>query len=261
MSKLPVLIIIPHAGTAIPQELAGLLTINHFDLLIESDPCANQIFNIRQKIMGQLDFNISRLFVDLDSEYNELPPASDFGVIKKITQHNKPIFKDGIFPDDLAIKNILKRYYFPFYETVEKIIATDEIRFILECHTMMPVAPHNALDAGAPRGIINIENAFNRNGSARFTCDDMLAKRMADSLERSFNLKSSLVTRNRPVTSGNLINEFGCQKIPYLKISLSRSLFFNEEYFNPETLTFDQNQIENLRNRFYMGLERFFNKL
>ena len=102
-------------------------------------------------MVKKIDTGISHMFVDLDMPSSMVPPKSSHGIMKTESISGKKIFREDIFPDQVALSNILKRYYSPFHNTIKKIIATGEIKFIIECHTMMPVGPRNSFDAGKPR--------------------------------------------------------------------------------------------------------------
>ncbi|TFH42908.1 MAG: hypothetical protein E4G96_02420, partial [Chrysiogenales bacterium] len=113
--RLPILVIIPHGGYTIPEELSGYEAVGTFDLFIQSDSCANEIFSFGDRVTGTVDTGISRLFVDLDRPYTALRPGQD-GVIKRTALDGKSVFIEDQFPDEIAIANILQRYYLPFHE-------------------------------------------------------------------------------------------------------------------------------------------------
>ena len=81
-AKLPILIIIPHGGRTIPDELSGYEQIDDFGIFIESDAYANELFNF-DNIYYKINTHISRLFVDLDRPHSMLPPQFPDGILKK----------------------------------------------------------------------------------------------------------------------------------------------------------------------------------
>lgn len=234
--KFPILIVIPHGGLNVPAELSGLHAIDKFTLFVESDTCANDLFSFDDEMIAKIDADISRLFVDLDRHPFLVPPRSNDGVIKKESIDGKKIFINNVFPDEIAITNILKRYYFPFHNTIEKIINTGAIRFIIECHTVMAVGPKNSLDSGRPRPIAIVENIIEKKGSKMLTCPDEFAVYLLESLERSFSDENSTVaqrfTLNKPIFNGYILKKYGLEKIPMIRLSISRSLFLNDKYFS-----------------------------
>jgi formiminoglutamase len=102
--KLPVLVIIPHGGISIPEELMGYESLNSFNLFFESDAGAIDIFSLDDYLCGVIYSNISRLFVDMDREFTELYPNTEDGVIKTKTLTGANIFLEGCYPDEIAIQ-------------------------------------------------------------------------------------------------------------------------------------------------------------
>ncbi len=261
-SRLPILIIIPHGGYSVPEELAGLTLAGKNELFFEADTCANEIFSFDDAVTASIDSYVSRLFVDLDRPSLLLPPASDDGVIKKETSSGKPLFPPDVFPDEISISNILKRYYFPFYRTIEKILSTGEIKLILECHTMMPVGPPGSPDPGKPRPIISACNVTDADGKNLKTCNEELLRGILEAMKKNFSGETSTVaprfTGNIPLFRGNLLKTFGVGGIPMLRLSVSRSLFLNEAHFNFDYLRVDNLRISDIRDRLQSSIERFY---
>ncbi len=264
MQKYPVLIIIPHGGYAVPLELTEVTNISDLDLFIQSDTCANDIFAFEEHVTAKIDSTISRLCVDLDRNKKEISDTLPDGVIKNATMNGKPIFSKKCFPDNIAIKNILNRYYNPFHETIKKMLLTGDIKFVLECHTMMSVGPRFALDAGKPRPIVLLENNIEKNGEIVNSCDDITTISLLDILKKQFADEPHTITQpvilGKYPTSGYLINSYLTKNIPYLKISISKSLFLNDDYFSFEYLKVDEIRIQQIKEKLWKGLEKFFKK-
>lgn len=264
-TKLPILIIIPHGGLQIPSELDEYTTIDKFDILFSSDICANEIFSLSKDMLTVIDTNIARIFVDLDRPPLIEGAGSDpDGVIKRETRNGKTIFSEDTFPDELAVKNILKRHYSPFHQTIEKIIRTGEIRLIVECHTMMAVGDKYAPDPGKPRPIGTVCNEYREDNRMKKSCDDTVANLFLDSMKRAFTGERITVVErfslNNPPFNGYILRTYGAGKIPMLRFSLSRALFFNEEHFSYDFLKVDELRIEELKKKFREGIERLCQK-
>lgn len=261
--SLPILVIIPHGGCKVPEELLGYHSVNDFDLFIQSDSCSNEIFAFGDGVTGTIDTDISRLFIDLDRPYTALPPVQD-GVVKKSTLFGKPVFRGDIFPDEIAISNILQRYYFPFHQAVKKIIDTGGIRLILECHTMMAVGPALSPDAGTPRPTVLVEHRARGKKSTVDTCDRGRAESLVECLGRPFageeeTIAGKFIIREEP-SGGYILRNYGTAEIPMIRISLSRSLYINDRFFNYDYLRVDDLRIGALRDMLWSGIEKFFNK-
>ena len=259
--KIPAFIIIPHGGYLVPEEMADYSTLNDFDCFIEADTSANQIFNLPGETLGYIDSEISRLFIDLDRPPYSMPPVSHDGVIKKETSGGKEIFREDCFPDEIALASMLKRYYFPFHSTIEKIMKSGEPVFVLECHTMMPVAPERAPDAGAPRPLILIEDMVETRRGEERTCAPRLSEGFREELTKSFRdedtTAAGMAVIGKPQKDRYILGKYGRGDIPMLRVSLSRSLFLNEKDFSFEFMSVNPLRIEDLRSRFLSAIRRF----
>jgi formiminoglutamase len=262
--KLPILVIIPHGGTGVPDEFAGNEALTKFDLLFESDTCANALFSFEDRVAAKIDTDISRLFVDLDREPLMLPPRSTDGVIKKETLTGKPVFIENAFPDEIAIANVLRRYYYAFHATVEKIIKTGGIKLIVECHTMMAVGPLNAADPGKPRPLMTVTTVTRKDGAIRKTLPDELSRGLTDCMRKSFTGEDTPAAGrfavNRPAFQGHILDRYGGAGVPMVRLSLSRALYLNDRYFFYEDLRIDELRIGDLREKLWSGIARFYRK-
>ncbi len=258
--KFPILIIIPHGGRTVPDELSGHEQIDDFGIFIESDAYANELFGF-SSVISTVSTNISRLFIDLDRPTTSLPPQFADGVIKKESQSGRKIFKDKIFPDEIAISNILKRYYLPFHKSIQETISSGKIKMIIECHTMMPVGPRQARDAGQPRPLINLENTLKTGLRTSRTCPAETLESFFSCFKKYFNNENCTVSEkfstNNPLNEGYILETYGRTKIPMVRFSISTSLYLNDEYFDYDTLTVDRLRIKELNGRIWAGIEKY----
>jgi formiminoglutamase len=261
MKKLPILIVIPHGGYLVPDELEGYQAVTPFDILFEADTCANELFSF-DLVAGKITTDISRLFVDVDRDHLAVPPAFADGVIKRFTSQDKNVFRDDIFPDEIAIANLLQRYYVPFHETVDKIVRAGAVRCVLVCHTMKVVAPAAAIDRGRPRPLVTVNNVVTRGDDIVTTAPDDLARGLLDSFRRELSSENATVAErfssNNPLFPTHVQKKLCRYDIPVMTVSISRSLFFNEKYFSYEYLTVDEVRIRQLRERLWSAVKRIF---
>ncbi|MBN2159245.1 MAG: N-formylglutamate amidohydrolase [Spirochaetes bacterium] len=260
---LPILVVIPHGGCRVPEELSGYEAVTRFDLFIQSDTCANELFSFGERVAGTLDTDISRLFIDLDRPYTALQSGRD-GVIKKTTLYGKPLFREELFPDEIAIPNLVKRYWLPFHDAIKNIVTSGSVRLILECHTIMPVGPAVSRDPGKPRPLVMIEHLAPRGKSVSSTCDPSLVRGLVEQLEKSLSGEEETIAEKfvaSPDPSGGFIlAEYGVGKIPMVRIGVSRALFLNDAHFNFEYLKVDELRIRHLRGLIWSAVEKFYTK-
>ena len=259
-AKLPFLIITPHAGRNIPEELSGHENVTPFNIFFESDSGADLMFSASDSVESVAYADISRLFVDVDREFRMLHPATGDGVIKTRTSMNKAVFMENCYPDEIAISNILKRYYFPFHEKIRNTIKTGRIGMIIECHTHLPVGPDNSQDRDQPRPLVMTEyTAATDDGIVKTASPDM-AMELASIMGKIFSGEGDTVAGDFRVSgnsSGYLMKNYGTRGIPMLRISVSRSLFLNDRFFDLETLKIDSRRMSRLKEMFVSGLSKF----
>lgn len=262
-AKLPFLIIIPHAGLNIPEELSGHENVTPFNIFFESDSGADLMFSASDSVESVTDAGISRLFVDVDREFRMLHPATVDGVIKTKTSMNKSVFMENCYPDEIAISNILKRYYFPFHENIRNIIKTGRISLIIECHTHMPVGPENSQDRGQPRPLVMTEYTASTDEGIVKTASPDMAMDLASTMGKIFSGEGDTVAGDFRVSGnscGYLMKNYGTRGIPMLRISVSRSLFMNDRYFDLDALSIDSRRMSRLKEMFAAGLTKFSGK-
>ncbi|HRX15528.1 MAG TPA: N-formylglutamate amidohydrolase [Spirochaetota bacterium] len=260
MEKLPILIIIPHGGVQPPEELESLALTDKFELFLSSDTCANDLFYFEKESAGVISTHISKLFVDLNRSRTAIFPATTDGVIKKKTPYGKSVYEEPFFPDEIAAANIIRRYYDPFYETVDKIIKTGEIRLILECHTTFGIGLPQTPQADRPLPMITVHNRIERSGSMIQTCHDTAAVMLVELLRKNLGISPSMGTRISDTPShGALLHTFA-KYTPYLRLDISRSLFFDDKYFNLEYIKVDQLRIKYLRKKIWDAISKTFLK-
>ena len=261
MKKLPILIIIPHGGLQVPDELSGYEELRDFDLLHESDACANEIFSFRDEAAALVDTYISRLFVDMDRDPLAPPRLEGDGVTKRRTSQGKAVFGDGRFPDEIALAALTRRYHVPFHDTVAKVLGAGGVKLVLDCHTMMAVGPPGAPDAGMPRPLVSVQNTAEGSRGIAATAPDDMALALLDFLGKEFEKETATVARrfahNAPHFDGFIMKRHGVGKVPLLRVSLSRALFFNDRYFSYEYLKVDPLRIDEIRGRVLNALRRF----
>jgi hypothetical protein len=245
----------------VPDELAGYEDVTPFDLFMQADTCANEIFSFGDRTAGTIDTDISRLFIDLDRPYTALSANGD-GVVKKTTLDGKPLFRDNHFPDEIAIANMLHRYYRPFHNTIKKILDAGGVKLILECHTMMAVGPRLSRDPGRPRPIVLMETAAASPAGSVETCRSDAVAQLKELLSKSLAREEGTVQEKVVINNGPcpayILGRYGTGAIPMIRISLSRALFLNDRYFSYEYLRVDELRICYLRDLLWEALDKWY---
>jgi N-formylglutamate deformylase len=261
MPRFPVLILIPHGGSRIPEEFSEISHPDNTDIIFSSDAGANEIFSVSNCPI--MTTNILPLYSDVNRPSVALPPSASDGVIKTKTALGEKLFDEDILPDYIAITGILKRYYFPFYQTVKKIIDTGEIKLVIECHTVAAAGSPYDDDTDVPRPLFSIQTKRNDGSSLKDICDIRLAESLLSYVKKSLAGEKHALkdpfTISRNGISGNLCKEFS-REIPYMRVNLSRALFLNDEYFNQDFAKIDGIRLAHLKSRIDESFTKFFMK-
>lgn len=262
--KLPFLIIIPHSGLNIPEELFGYENVSPLNIFFESDAGAESIFAADDYVLKTVSTAVSKIFVDMDREYKLLSPVTPDGVIKSRTSMNREVFKTDCYPDEIAISNILNRYYFPFHELIRNSIKDMKFKAIIECHTHMPVGPANSQDKGMPRPLVITGYTVDSDSGVKQTASVDMALELASSVAKNLSKEGETVTDIFRVSDhdykGFIMKNYSLSGIPVLNLSISRSLFLNEEYFNLEKMIIDARRLQKIGTLVKSGLEKFYRK-
>jgi formiminoglutamase len=262
--KLPFLIIIPHSGLDIPEELYGYENVSPLNIFFEADAGAESIFSFNDSVLKKISTPVSKVFVDVDREFKMLAPVTNDGVIKSRTSMNREVFKTDCYPDEIAISNILNRYYFPFHESIRTSIKQMKFRAIIECHTHMPVGPANSPDRGMPRPLVitgytvDTDSGVKQTASADMSIE--LASAVGKNLSREGETVSEIFRVSDHDSKGFIMKNYSLSGIPVLSLSISRSLFLNENYFNLEKMIIDEQRLNKISSLVKSGLEKFYRK-
>jgi len=262
--KLPFLVIIPHCGLDIPEELYGYENVSPLNIFFESDAGAKSIFSIDESILKTVSTRISKIFVDMDREYKLLAPVTGDGVVKSRTSMNRDVFLTGCYPDEIAISNILNRYYFPFHESIRNSIREMKFRAIIECHTHLPVGPANSPDSGMPRPLVITGYTVDTGSEIKQTASLDMALELASSVAKNVSKEGETITDIFKVSDydnrGFIMKNYSLAGIPVLNLSISRTLFLNENFFDLEKMIIDNRRLKKISTLVKSGLEKFYKK-
>jgi formiminoglutamase len=212
--KLPILVSIPHAGTAIPPEVKELARISTDDIIEDGDEQAADIYlPLRDHVLHLVTTDIARAFVDMNRA------ADDFqkdGVVKTHTCWDVPIYKRQL--DDGVIGKLLKSYYYPYHERLRELALAGVVRVGIDCHTMAAHGPPVGPDPGQPRPAACVSDG---DGS----CDRGWTEGLAAHLSEAFGAD---VPINEPFKGGYLIREHA-KELPWIQLEISRGGFASVE--------------------------------
>ena len=258
----PLLISIPHGGDTIPPEVADIVGITGRDIFYDGDALTREIYDFGKRVDAVIETPIARAIVDVNRASDDRAPANPDGVVKTVTTDGTPVYREGMFPDDALVEDLLQRYYFPYHERLGDLPESRDIRLALDCHSMLKRSPVASDKPDLPRPLICLSNRGDEHGmpvrgGGHVTCPPEWIGALAESLGQAF-AGGGRVAINDPF-AGGYISQYHYERegVPWIQIEINRKLYLNETYFDPGRLRVDQGIIRELRERIFDAVVRF----
>lgn len=230
----PIILSIPHASLAIPEELAGNVLLNERDLLAFSDLATERIFAVPD--VTTVTYEYSRLFVDVNRAPDDISreyERGEEGVMVHTTWDGRAIYREE--PHEELVQELIRKYHDPFHDAIDAAIP--EAKFLIDCHSYLPVGPPSKIDAGKSRPDVCLGNM---NYS---TC----TREHTIFFREFFERHGYTVSINFPYQGKYTLGRH-CHRrriphflVPGIQIELNQRL-----YANAETLALDENAITGL---------------
>ncbi|MBS2035317.1 N-formylglutamate amidohydrolase [bacterium] len=257
MSRLPLLLSIPHGGSMLPREYAPRFALSAAELFHESDPWTREIFAMGEAVQGRIEAEVAKAVVDLNCDPGLVPPKVPSGAIKQVTAFGRPIWTDDGFPTSEEMDRLLDRYHRPYHDVLNRTSNRGGVRLAIDCHSLYAYGPPGAPDAEQARPLFVLGNLGDEKGEGKeATAPAPLLMLVAELLEKEFADLEPLpgtvkVAINAPVVSNYTLRRHGKGRTPWLQLSLNRSVYLK----NPADVTnvpdSDREGISNLRRRLF----------
>ncbi|NYT06540.1 MAG: N-formylglutamate amidohydrolase [Methanomicrobiales archaeon] len=194
-----------------------------------SDPRTRDIFCFTDRVAACVAAHIARTAVDVNRSPLHLPPAYPDGVIKSMTVDKIPVYRDGAFPDEPLIVELLLRYFFPFHIRVNHALESGTVRIAFDCHSMLPENPPTNKEPGKERPLVCLSNGGDRQarpiaGKPPVTCPPEWMEILRNRFAEAFGDGS--VAFNNPFSGGFISRyHFRRHRIPWVQVELNRVLY------------------------------------
>ncbi len=154
-SPRPILVSIPHASAAIPEEVADKIALSANELSEYTDLYTDEIFDVENVYTVKSDF--SRVIVDPNRAPDDISKEYELsaeGVTVHTTWDGKSVYTEEPSQEDVDL--LIKNYHQPYHDALELHIP--KVQFLIDCHSFMPVGPKLKQDSGQERPDINLGN-------------------------------------------------------------------------------------------------------
>lgn len=224
-----------HGGENIPEELLEHNNLSPGDILKDIDTFSREVYDFSDLVLEYLDSDIARPYIDLNRAVNDRPPKNPDGVVKTQTVFQVPVYKQGRFPDDVLINQVLQKYYYPFFRTLRKMECSPDIIAGIDCHTMLSHSPPISKNPGEKRPLVCLSNGGGMEGKSeservRTSCSAELMLHLRKSFLEVFDCPQDQVKINDPFQGGYIIRSRKQSTVPWVQIELNRELYLNSEY-------------------------------
>ena len=266
MKSLPIAIISPHGSLAVPPELTERVALSQEQIFNEADAYIDDIFDFRDRVLHWVAFPYARSIIDVNrpADVTLLPRAGD-GVVKQITSYGDPVFKQGMQPDAVLEAELLRQYYDPWHDQMAAIAADEQVKLVIDAHSMAAVGPDLFGDPEQRRPPVMVGNLGDKNGRIRpdrghLTAPTPLASHFARLLgEQLADIRPLVETGaatavNVPFSGGWNLWAHGGKQQPWLMIELSRAMYIGKQTGSTPIVPPDQTRNAAIRERIWNAI-------
>ncbi|HEY3300627.1 MAG TPA: N-formylglutamate deformylase [Methylophilaceae bacterium] len=224
----PLLISIPHVGTALPKEIACRLTTEaqrlpdvdwHLDLLYDMA----QDYNI-----SILEAEYARYVIDLNRspENTSLYPGQDVtGLCPIDTFAKEAIYLDGAQPDEREIQQRIDQYWRPYHQKL-----TTELERIHAIHGIAVLWDAHSIASQVPRFFTGQLPDLNFGTADTTSCDASLQQALALTMQESSYAKNYSYVFNGRFKGGYITRHYGMpsKNIHAVQLEMSQHIYMEE---------------------------------
>jgi N-formylglutamate amidohydrolase len=265
--KLPIAIVIPHAGLDIPPELKERIALTEEHIFNEADAYVDLIYDYRDRVLHWVSFPYARGILDVNRPADPgLHHRIGDGVVKRQTSYGDPVFLPEHEPDAALEQQLIESYWQTWHEQLAAIAADKRVKLVLDCHSMAALGPSTYDDPAQLRPRVTASNMGDIEGNPRPNSDFISASpaltiKLAEQLGSSLADIPALAPTgkafdvNRPFRGGWDIFVHGRKQQPWIMIELSRALYIGEQDANTPIVPPDEVCIALLRERIWSVIE------
>ncbi len=143
----PVVLAMPHSGTYVPPEIADKLNETG-KLLADTDWHIDRLYDGLLPEAGIVKANFHRYVIDANRspEGGSLYPGQNTTTLCPLTDFDgKPIWKEGMEPDDAEIKNRTEHFHVPYHDALNSMLESVKAQYgyalLYDCHSIRSEAP------------------------------------------------------------------------------------------------------------------------
>lgn len=234
-AETPVVVEVPHAGLAVPDDARRMLVAGPGDLLRDADPFVDRIWAAAPDHGATLLVShVSRYVVDLNRAPDDVGrdvvpdhpaprPTQPRGVVWRVTSDGRPALARPLRHAELEER--LRRYHAPYHAALRAEVERKKRRF----GRVLLVAAHSMPSRGRAHERRADVVPGSRGGT---TCSHEVLRELEDVARRD----SLSIRHDDPYRGGWTTGQWGrpAEGLQALQIELSRALYLDEETLEPD---------------------------
>lgn len=265
MDKLPIAVVLPHAGLQIPPEVTDRVALTPEQIFNEADAYVDRIYDFREQVLHWVYFPYARAILDVNRLDDPAVNRPGDGIVKWQTSYGDRVYKPGQEPDEALEQVLLERYWQPWHEQLAAIAADPAVKLVIDGHSMAATGPGKYDDPGQLRPRLSVSNFGDVSGGPhpdgkRLTAPPEMMDRAAAAFHTPFSTLTPLVPTgpvtaiNAPFRGGADISLHGGIYQPWLMIEISRALYIGEQTGSSPLILPDETCLAALRCAMWQAL-------
>lgn len=240
-TKLPIAIVSPHGGLAIPKELNGRIALTPEQIFNEADAYVDDIFNFADKVLYYETFPYARCILDMNRPANSaLHHREGDGVVKRITSYGDEVYHPRMEPEENLEQYLINQYWQTWHDKLNTIANDPRVKLVIDCHSMASEGPSHYDDPGQLRPRVEVANMGDMYGNIyppreRISASSELTIAFAEALGEHLKAIPALANMgtysavNSPFWGGWDVWEHGGYQQPWVMIELNRGLYVGSQ--------------------------------
>ncbi|WP_419922234.1 N-formylglutamate amidohydrolase [Candidatus Poriferisodalis sp.] len=228
MSKLPLVISVPHAGLRVPAEVTDVCSLSAQEIADDGDGGAAEIYSIQAEVEAFVTTDVARAIVDMNRAPDD---RRTDGVVKTHTCWNVPVYRRPLRESE--VESLLGAYHAPYHDQLSELGRSGQWPLGVDCHTMAASGPPVGPDHGKERPWICLSNG-----------DGTCPPEWIEGLRACFaELVDGPVNVNDPFRGGYITRSHGAE-MPWMQLEMSRAPFMTNHDKRQMVLTAFSNWVE-----------------
>ncbi len=207
MSRLPIVISVPHAGLRVPEEVADKCVLSPQEIAEDGDGGAAEIYSIADEVGAFVTTDVARAIVDMNRARDD---RRRDGVVKTHTCWDVPVYRLPLATPE--IEQLLDAYHAPYHERLTALGASGQWPLGIDCHTMAASGPPVGPDPGSERPWLCLSNG---EGTCPQEWIEGLAACFAELIDGQIGI-------NDPFRGGYITRSHAAE-MPWIQLELSRA--------------------------------------